>query len=341
MKNIKYYKIVVMTVLCIGAYLFVPMASAGQSRANVKPREVLKPGPLVTIKGAPGKFDFVSLDPLRHRLLASHKMENCIDIIDLNTNRLIKQLKASKEPCDAQVDMKTGRYFVNVQGSKRVDVFDGDSYALLNSINMDGLLDALFIVPELRRVYVCEDDGTRLWVMDADSYQLLATIDFAASGLELIAYDKVNHRIFVNVRETSETIVIDTNTNVIVARWSNAPMTGAHGIAFDAANCRIFSAGDNGIFVVIDTLTGKVISQCQVPELIDQIAFDQSTGRVYCAAYNTLSVVQITWDGKAQYLGDVKKGPGGRNVAVDPVTRTVWTAYSDKENSYVQGWLLP
>jgi hypothetical protein len=91
---------------------------------------------------------------------------------------------------------------------------------------------------------------------------------------------------------------------------------------------------------VIDTNTGKVLTSVKIADRVDQVAFDPGLRRIYCAADGVLSVVQETPDG-AVSLGDVKTSKGGKNVAVDPQTHTVWTVSTDGTHSYAKSWMLP
>jgi hypothetical protein len=73
---------------------------------------------------------------------------------------------------------------------------------------------------------------------------------------------------------------------------------------------------------------------------VDQIAFGASSGLVYCAGTDRMSVVRTT-GGKVQVLGDVATAATARNVAVDPTTQAVWTTYTDGKSSFAKSWKAP
>ena len=88
--------------------------------------------------------------------------------------------------------------------------------------------------------------------------------------------------------------MINPATNKVEAGWPTAPMTSPHGMAIDFQTHHIFSAGQ-GKVVMLDENTGKVLSSVDIaPGYVDQIAFDQSNGRLYCACGDAgvISVVQ-------------------------------------------------
>ncbi len=107
-----------------------------------------------------------------------------------------------------------------------------------------------------------------------------------------------------------------------------------------AFNHRIFSAGDNGKLVVLDTKTGLATGSVAIVPKVDQIAFDAVGGLVYCAGTDKMSVVRTT-GGKVVALGNVTTAATARNVTVDPATRWVWTTYTDGKSSFAKAWMPP
>ena len=108
----------------------------------------------------------------------------------------------------------------------------------------------------------------------------------------------------------------------------------------DAAHGRVFVSGDNALLVALDTKTGKVMAQAPIVEHVDQIAFDASARRIYCAGPGAMSVVQASEAGLAS-LGQVETNTTAKNVAVDDKTHAVWTTFTDGKKSYAQSFLAP
>jgi DNA-binding beta-propeller fold protein YncE len=204
---------------------------------------------------------------------------------------------------------------------------------------MEGPLDAILFVPKNRRVYVAHDDGTHLWAIDADSEKLAGTVEIPGPP-EYMVYDTARDRIYLNIKTTNEVVTIDPVKGTVVAHWPTAPATAPHGLAFDPATGRVFSAGANSKLVAIDVKTGKVTATADITPKVDQIAFDPSTKRIYCAGPDWMSVVQETAGGLS-FLGNVKTAATAKNVTVDPRTHAVWTTYTDGTHSYAQSWVLP
>jgi DNA-binding beta-propeller fold protein YncE len=92
------------------------------------------------------------------------------------------------------------------------------------------------------------------------------------------------------------------------------------------------------VLVVMDADSGKVLSSVPIAKGVDQIAFDPSNQRIYCAAggAGVVTVLHETETG-VESLGDVKTATGAHTVTVDPKTHSVWVAYTERESgkSYV------
>jgi YVTN family beta-propeller protein len=292
----------------------------------------------IEISKSAGKFDFLRIDSVRHRLLAAHEKDGTSDFIDLKKHSLLARVKVGAA-VDTAVDGDSKFYYVSVQEGERVAVLDAATLKEVNSIKMAGPTDAIIYEPKNHRVYVTHDDGTDVWVIDPKMAKVVATINIPGVP-EFMVYDESTDRIYLNIKNRDLVAVIDPSANKVIAQWPTAPATMPHGLAVDTANHRIFAAGANGKLVAIDTTTGSVTSSADIVARVDQIAFDAAGGLVYCAGTDKMSVVRTT-GGKLSLLGDLTTAATAKNVAVDPETRAVWTTYTDGKSSFARAWSAP
>jgi DNA-binding beta-propeller fold protein YncE len=308
------------------------------SAVSVAGQLALDPAGSIEITQSSGKFDFLRIDSKRQRLLAAHEKDGTSDFIDLQKHALITRLKVGTA-VDTAMDPESNFYYVSVQEGQRVAVVDAATLKEVNSIKTTGPTDAIIYEPKNHLVYVTHDDGTEVWVIDPKAAKIVATVAIPGAP-EVMAYDESTDRIYLNIKTKDIVAVIDPKSNKVVAQWPTAPATKPHGLALDADNHRIFSAGDNGKLVVIDTKTGAVTDAVDIVPKVDQIAFGASSGLVYCAGTDRMSVVRAT-GGKVQLLGDMTTAATARNVAVDPATQAVWTTYTDGKSSFAKSWKAP
>jgi YVTN family beta-propeller protein len=298
----------------------------------------LTPAASIEIPNSKGKFDFLRIDSKRNRLLAAHENDGTSDFIDLKTNTLITRVKTGG-PVDTAVDNDSKFYYVSVQEPQRVAVFDAETMKEVKSIKTAGPTDAIIYEPKNHMVYVTHDEGADVWVIDPASAKVVATI--AIPGVpEFMVYDEKADLIYLNIKTKDVVAVIDPASNKVTAQWPTAPALAPHGLAFDAANHRIFAAGDNGKLVVIDTKTGSATGSIDIVPKVDQITFDATRELLYCAGVDKMSVIRTAGD-KVVALGDLPTAATARNVTVDPQTHAVWTTYTDGKSSFAKSWLPP
>lgn len=321
--------------LCLLACLSL---NAFAAAVDAAPAAALTPGATIEIPNSTGKFDFLRVDTKRHRLLASHENDGTADFVDLQKNVLIQRVKVGGA-VDMAPDNDSKFYYVSVQEAERVAVVDAESLQEVGSVKTPGPTDAIIYEPRNHLVYVTHDNGAEVWVIDPASAKVVATV--AIPGVpEFMVYDDNADRIYLNIKTRDAVVVIDPATNKVTGRWPTAPALQPHGLAIDAANHRIFTAGANGKLVMIDTTNGATLGSADIAAKVDQIAYDSAGGFVYCAGADHMTVVATT-GGKLATFGDVTTAATARNVAVDPATGAVWTTYSDGKNSYARSWSPP
>lgn len=297
---------------------------------------LLKPGATVKIPGATGKFDFLEVDSVHHRLLAAHEKSGTADFIDLDTNTVLTRLEIGPA-VHIVLDPKNEKYFISDSEEKKIVIVDAKTLKVTGEIPTEGELDALIYEPKLNRIYITHDEETHVWVVDPDAEKIVGTIEISGAP-EYLVYDPASDRIYLNLKKANEVNVIDPATNTIVAKWTTLPAGSPHGLAFDPATSRLFAAGGDGHLAAIDIKTGKVIASIEIAKGVDQAVFDPSTRRIYCAAGATWSIAQETDDG-LKLLGEIPANKTAKNVAIDPSNHSVWTTYTDGTDSFAQQWL--
>jgi len=305
-------------------------ASAAFAQAPPAPAP-LKAARTMTVPGGPGGFDWMLVDKARHRLYAAHGGTKTLAVLDLQTETL-RQI-AVGEVSGAVVDAADGKVFVGC-GNNKVVVLDNDTLQKTAEIAVSGPVDDIKLDPKNGRVYADHDDGAEVWVIHARTNTLVGTIAVAGAPEEM-AYDAAADRLYQNVKPADTVDVIDPATSKITTIWKTAPASSPHGLVLDTTSRRLFSAGGNGILVMLDPKTGKVATSVAIAPGTDQISFDPKTQRIYCASRGFISVVQETANG-VRLLGNVPSPRGAHTLAVNPATGDVWISYSNPSGSYLQ-----
>ena len=318
--------------ICFGALLFSTF-SAGLCTAPAA--EPLTAGQAFQVSKTSGKCDFLALDGDRRRLLVSHTGNGSLDVIDIDKSSLVKSVSTGAAQ-DCAVDQKGGRYFVSVSKPPQVAVVDADKLIVTGSIPLSGPADLLTYDAEAKRAYVCHDDGTELWLVDPAAMKIAGTIALPSDAPEDLCIDTKRKHLVQAMKSASTMAVFDLASGKQVANWPTAPAQSPHGIALVPEADAVAVSGGNGKLVLIDLEDGKILSSSDMPQRVDQIAYDRDWHRVYCASGTGVIGVYSIEDKQLKKLGETASSAGARSVAVDPKTHTVWLAYVKGGGFFVQ-----
>ena len=292
----------------------------------------------IEIPNSRGSFDMLQVDAAKHRLLLAHTGNGTLDIIDLNTEKLLKQLKTGAV-MDTASDAKKNRYYASVSKEKKFVIIDSDKLEIIGEVPLPGPGDALTLGPTgVNRVFVGNDDGPAFWVIDPEAKKITSTIAIAP-GPEVAVAENDTSRIFLSIKSDHTLLAISAsdNNSTIGATWPTAPAKKPHGLVLDLRKPRrLFVAGTNGKLAVLSAEDGKLMGSADMAAGVDQIAFDAAKDRLYCTSGSGKMTVLDTSGGTVKPLGDVATAKGAKTVAVDAQTHAVWIAYSEGGKCYTR-----
>jgi DNA-binding beta-propeller fold protein YncE len=307
----------------------------GLHSASSQAADLLLPGDPVTLTGTHGKFDFLSVDATRHRLLAAHPGNASLDVIDLEKHQLLKSV-ATGVAQSSTVDEKANRYYVSVSKPPQMVVLDAGKLEEVGKIPLGGPADISAFNAETGQNYVCHDDAKELWVVDPQKQKVSGNVTLPGDSPEDLGFDPKFQRLFQALKTSSVIAVIDVTENKVVASWPTAPAQAPHGMAMMPKDEAFLVAGGNGKLVMMSQKDGHVLASTDIPQRVDQIAYDAELHRAYCASgTGKISVVEVE-NGTLKTLGEVASSEGCHSIAVDPNTHTVWIAYAKGDASYVR-----
>jgi YVTN family beta-propeller protein len=254
----------------IGALTAILVLIAGVvPRTGAEERQPLKCVGKIQLSGASGPLDHLFVDAKHARLFVANQSNNTLDVVDLKTNKLVKQIPDQKEIHGIAYVTDLDRIFVG-NGGGVCNAIDGKDYTLLASVPVKDA-DNVHHDPRTNQVYVAGEKD--MAVIDAKSLKLTTTIKLPAppEGFQ-IATDRA--RLYLNVGPKFEVVVIDTEKNEVIARHALKADKGIETLALDEANKRIFVGfrGEPRI-VVLDLDSGKELTSVVIPEGIDDMFF--------------------------------------------------------------------
>lgn len=296
--------------------------------------ELLTAGKPIEIIGTHGKFDFICMDSEARRLLAAHTGNGSLDVIDVDTAAVLKIVPTGAAQ-DCAVDAESKRYLVSVSKPPQLAVVDSVSLSVTATIPLAGPAD-LLVCDAKGTAYVGHDDASHLWVVDTDAKKVASTVNLPSDSPEGLGFDSQGMRLFQAMKTGSIVAVVDVAAKKVIENWPTAPASSPHGIAMVPEFGGILVSGGNGKLVMMSQKDGHVLASTDIPERVDQLAYDGEMHRLYCASgTGKIAIVGVEKD-KLTKLGEVASSQGCHSIAVDSKTHTVWTAYAKGEASFVQ-----
>ena len=313
---------------------FAAITAISASAQTTAPTPPLTPGEPIPLPGTSGGFDFIRFDGAENRLLLGHEGNQTFDVVDLNSKKLLKAVPTGTSQ-DGAVDLKRGCYYVSGNDPGRMVIVDAKTLAVTGEVPLPAASDIIGFDPDTGLVHECNDTAAEQWLIDSVAKKIVATIKFDGRGLEDMAFDLKNKRMYQAVKGSNTIGVVDLSNNKVVASWPLAPDRNPHGIAF-VPDANDLLAACEGKLVMLDCASGKIVASADIAPRVDEMAYDPGLHRAYCASrQGKISVVAVA-AGKLTPLAAVPDENGTGDIAVDPQTHTVWIAYQKGGQCFAQ-----
>src|SRR5271170_4779004 len=261
--------------------MFGCLMSALSSSAQTNASLPLTAGEPIPLPGTSGRFDFIRVDTANDRLLLGHEENKSFDVVDLDSKKLLKAVPTGTSQ-DGAVDVKRGNYYVSGNDPGRMVIVNAKTLAVTGEIPLPAASDIIGFDPQTGLVHVCNDTAAEQWLIDPAAKKIVATISFDGKGVEDMAFDLKNKRLYQAVKGTNTIAVVDLTNNKVLAAWPLAPDKGPHGIAF-APKINGLLVACAGKLVLFDCATGKITATAPTAARVDEMAYDPGLHMAYCA----------------------------------------------------------
>ncbi|BDE07453.1 hypothetical protein WPS_27290 [Vulcanimicrobium alpinum] len=276
-------------------------------------------------------FDYVTVDAARRRVYAAHTGARALLVVDADSGAVLGQVRTGASHGIA-VDPSTGHVFVGAE--KSVMEVDPVAMKVVKSVEVGSAVDALAFDRSTERVYVAEDDGTHLYVVDANSFKVVKSIEIPGHKPEYLAVNPKTHEVYQNIDNVHEIAVIDPS-GLRVSRTIPTPeLVHNHPLQCDAEFDQIVVGGGDaadpakGLFVAY-TPDGKKIGQVGSARF-DQCDLDAKQHIVACGGGGGVTRFQLTKNGAPTVLDTTKVDAAVGTVGIDSSNHAVWTVWGDR-----------
>ncbi len=244
----------------------------------------------IASKGKAGDLDHLALDAKGQRLFLSNKANDTLDVLDLKAGQLLRQIAGQNAVQGVAYAPELNRVYAALGTGGLCNVFNGDSYKIVKTLNFKDDADNVRYDAARGRVYVAHAEKS-LAVVDAKTNGVKADVPLPADG-EAFVLEAGRPRLYIDCPDASEVAVIDTDKNEVTAHYPVKMGAEFPAIALDEAAHRLYVGCRKGpMVVVMDTETGKELSNAAIPGEIDDLHFDAKRKQLYASCGEGFLVV--------------------------------------------------
>ncbi|MEA2718666.1 MAG: hypothetical protein QOJ39_530 [Candidatus Eremiobacteraeota bacterium] len=275
------------------------------------------------LTGGTTRFDYASMDAARGTIWLAHMGDGSVEAFDVKSNRVTLTVPISPSASVRGVLAARGNVYAAAQGLSSIVVLDGRRGKRLATVPA-GDVDGLAYDPVTQRVFVSDESGGKVTVIDARTNTRIGAVDLGGEAGNTV-YDPVSHHVFTGVQTRDELAEIEPAALTIVRRYALAGCNSSHSVVVGAEQRAAYVGCQHNVRVVrLDLRTAKVDGSGGAGIGVDVLALDPELHRLYVASESGVVSVYDVADRRFQRIAQAFVHLDAHVVAVDPATHRVY-----------------
>lgn len=286
----------------------------------------------IPLPGVEGRIDHLAVDLAGHRLFLCALGNNTVEVVDCEKGARVRSIAGLGAPQGVAYVPETNRIFVANDKEGLCNLYDGKSFALLRSANLEDDADNVRYDGAAKRIYVGFGKGG-LGVLDAQSGQRITALKLSGHP-EAFVLEKNGPRIFVNVPTARHVAVVDRKKGEVTATWKTDGAFASYPLALDETNHRLFvGCRLPPKIVVLNSDSGAVVTSFKIGGDADDVFYDAARHRLYaiCGGGTVDVIDQINRD-TYKMSAQIPTASGARTGLFVPELNSLFVAVPHREN---------
>src|SRR5690242_9628547 len=252
-----------------------------------------------------GGFDYVTIDSAARRLYLSHGTQ--VDVVDADSGKLLGTIADTPGVHGVALASEFKHGFTSNGRENKVSMFDPTTLQLINKVEVGKGPDGIYFDPGTKRIFTNNHGSHDITAIDAKTGQVTGTVKVEGDGESAVVADGV---VYLNLEDTNEVVVFDPKSLEVKKRFPIGVAKTPTGLAYDAKTKRLFIGCRNEPkMVVMDAVSGRVISSFAIGRGVDYAAFDPQSKLVFFSCgEGVLSVFHEKSADEYEDVGPVKIG---------------------------------
>ena len=277
---------------------------------------------------SPGGWDYIAVGPGNNRLYVSHGTQ--VNILNQTTGDSIGVIENTTGVHGIAFDKSQNKGFTSNGRLNTVTVFDLTTNKVLAQVPTGQNPDAIMYEPFTKKIITCNGRSKNLSIIDPVDNKLIDSIP--VGGKPETAVSNGEGKMYVNIEDKNEIVVVDLKTSSVEAHWPLAPAEEPTGLSFDKKTNRLFAGCGNKLLAVVDASNGKVVTTLPIGDGCDGDGFDATTKNIFTSnGEGTMSIYHEKSANEYELVATVNTKRGARTIAVDGQTHLIYLPTADFE----------
>ena len=285
-----------------------------------------------------GRIDHLALDLARKRLFVAELGNGSVGVVDIANGTVLRRITGPREPQGVGYLAATDTLYVASAHDGSVSLFAAESYTAAGRIELDDDADNIRIDATAGRVYVGYGSGG-IAVIDREGHALKDALRLPGhpEGFQL---DPNSSRVYVNVPDKRQIVVLDRNTGSQVAAWTPHGLRSNFPMAIDAARDRVLVGFRSPArLVAFNAADGTVAANIATCGDADDVFVDAMRERVYVSCGDGMLDVFDAASGGFAQMARIETVSGARTALFVPELDRLYLAVRARSGEPAAIWV--
>src|SRR5213596_4354213 len=266
----------------------------------------------IRLPGVEGRIDHMELDATSDRLFVCALGNNTVEVLDLRKGERVHSITGLGAPQGVAYVPELDRIFVANDKGGICKIYDGKSFQVVGGLDFKDDADNVRYDGATKKLYVGFGRGG-IAVVNAPDGKQIGSIKLSAHP-EAFELEKQGKRIFINVPNSRDVVVIDRDKGEVIATWKTDLAFGNFPMALDETNHRLFvGCRLPSKLVVLDTASSNIVAKIDISGDPDDVFYDSKRHRTYaiCGA-GKIDIIEQTNASNYKAITKIDSADGAR-----------------------------
>lgn len=238
----------------------------------------LRPAGTVALSGVTGRIDHLAVDTAGGRLFVAALGNNTIEVVDLKRREVVGHITGLHHPQGLGFIPATHTLVVANADDPLVRFYDATTLKPVHEVRLGEDCDNVRVDAGARRVYVGYGDGA-IAGLDLDANKVMDVP--VGAHPESFQLETRGPRIFVNVPDRGEVVVVDRAQQKVTAHWKVGAAAANFPMALDEPGGRLFiGCRRPARLLTLDLKSGATTGNVEIVADTDDLFYDDTAKQV-------------------------------------------------------------